>query len=134
MFTYIADSLILWFKKGSRNKIENYRPIANLCSASKILEKLILNQIHYLENTNKLHLTGKHQHGFKRNKSTATAGALLQSIISRAADDKCYVNISIRREITATYTFWCWCWLVITWFTKNTVTYYLNTEERKHTK
>ena len=24
------------FKKGSKNKIENYRPIANLCSTSKI--------------------------------------------------------------------------------------------------
>ena len=36
-------------------------------------------------------LTGKHQHGFKRNKSTATAGALLQSIIARAADENCYV-------------------------------------------
>ena len=33
----------------------------------------------------------EHQHGSKRNKSTATAGALLQSVISRAADDKCYV-------------------------------------------
>ena len=43
------------------------------------------------ENTNKLDLTGKNQHGFKRNRSTATAGALLQSIIARAADDKCYV-------------------------------------------
>ena len=71
--------------------IENYRPIANLCSASKIFEKLILKQIHYLESTNKLDLTGKQQHGFKRNKSTATAGALLQSIISRAADDNNYV-------------------------------------------
>ena len=44
-----------------------------------------------MENTNKLDLTGKQQHGFKRKKSTATAGALLQSLISRAADDNCYV-------------------------------------------
>ena len=36
-------------------------------------------------------LTGKHQQGFKRIKGTATAGALLQSIIASAADDKCYV-------------------------------------------
>ena len=42
------------FKKGSKNKIENYRPIANLCGTSKIFEKLILKQIHYLESTNKL--------------------------------------------------------------------------------
>ena len=79
------------FKKVNKNEIENYRPIANLCSASKIFEKLILKQIHYLESTNKLDLTGKQQHGFKKNKSTATAGALLQSIISRAADENCYV-------------------------------------------
>ena len=28
--------------------------------------------------------------GFKRNKSTATVGALLQSMIARAVDDNCY--------------------------------------------
>ena len=86
-----VSKIIPIFKKGSKNAIENYRPIANLCSASKIFEKLILKQIHYLESTNKLDLTGKNQHGFKKNKSTATAGALLQSIIARAADEKCFV-------------------------------------------
>ena len=74
------SKIIPTHKKGSKNEIENYRPIANLCSGSKVFEKLILKQIHYFETTNKLDLTGKHQHGFKRNKSTATAGALLQSI------------------------------------------------------
>ena len=79
------------FKKGDKTKIENYRPIANLCSASKFFETLILKQIGYLESVNKLDLTGKQQHGFKRKKSMATAGALLQSLIARAADEKCYV-------------------------------------------
>ena len=79
------------FWKGNKNEIENYRPIANLCSASKNFKKLILKQIHYLEISNKLDLTGKNQHGFKRNKSTATAGVLLQSVLARAADEKCYV-------------------------------------------
>ena len=55
-------------KKGSKTQIENYRPIANLCSFSKIFEKLILNQINYLKSTNKLDLTGKPQHGFKKKK------------------------------------------------------------------
>ena len=55
--------------KGSKVQIENYRPIANLCSASKVFEKLILNQIQYLENKNKLDLTGKQKHGFKRKKN-----------------------------------------------------------------
>ena len=40
-----------------------------------------------MENINNLDLTGKQQHGFKKTKSTATAGILLQSIISRAADN-----------------------------------------------
>ena len=60
-------------------------------SASKIFEKMILKQIHYLESTNKLDLTGKQQHCFKKSKSTATLGTLLQSLISRATNENCYV-------------------------------------------
>ena len=52
---------------------------------------MILKQVHYLETTNKLDLTGKQQHGIKKNKSTATVGTLLQSMIARAADNDCYV-------------------------------------------
>ena len=63
-----VSKIIPIFKKGSKNEIENYRPIANLCAASKIFEKLILKQVHYLETTNKLDLTGKQQHGFKKTK------------------------------------------------------------------
>ena len=78
------------FKKGNKNQIENYRPIANQCSTSKIFEKLILKQIHYLEETNNLDFTCKQQHGFKKNKSTATAGLLLQSLIVHATDTNNY--------------------------------------------
>ena len=78
-------------KKGSKTMIENYRPISNLCSLSKVFEKLILKQIHYLEKTNKLDFTGKSQHGFKKGKSTASAGLLLQSLISHSTDEKNYV-------------------------------------------
>ena len=48
-----VSEIVPIFKKGSKTEIEIYRPIANLCSASKILEKLILKQIHYLECLNK---------------------------------------------------------------------------------
>ena len=89
-----VSKIIPVFKKGNVNQIENYRPIANLCSASKIFERLILKQINYLESKNALDLTGKQQHGFKKNKSTATAGCLLQSLILRAADDDCYVAMA----------------------------------------
>ena len=78
------------FKKGNKSQIENYRPIANQCSTSKIFEKLILKQIHYLESTNNLDFTCKQQHGFKKNKSTATAGLLLQSLIVHATDSNNY--------------------------------------------
>ena len=86
-----VSKIIPIFKKGNKNEIENHRPIANLCAASKFFEKLILTQIHYLESTNKLDLTGKQQHGFKKNKSTSTVGPLLQSMIAHAADDYCFV-------------------------------------------
>ena len=35
-------------------QIENYRPIANLCSTSNFFEKFILKQTHFLESVNKL--------------------------------------------------------------------------------
>ena len=39
-------------KKGSKNSIENYRPVASLCSTTKIFERLILNRIAKLESLN----------------------------------------------------------------------------------
>ena len=84
------SKIIPVFKKGNKSNVENYRPIANQCSTSKIFEKLILKQIHYLETINKLDFTCKQQHGFKKNKSTATAGLLLQSLITHATDSNNY--------------------------------------------
>ena len=73
-----VSKIIPTFKKGNKNEIENYKPIANLCNSSKIFERLILKQIQYLISKSKFDLMGKQQHGFKKNKSRATAGALLQ--------------------------------------------------------
>ena len=39
-------------------------------------------------------ITGNGQHGFKKNRGTATAGLLLQSMISRALDDNEYVAMA----------------------------------------
>ena len=58
------------FKKGSPNQIEKYRLIVNLCSASKIFEKLILQRLHQIEIQKLIDITIKSQHGFKRNRST----------------------------------------------------------------
>ena len=52
-------------KKCPKQLIENYRPIANLCSTSKIVERLILKRIPMIELENFFDLTGKQQHGKK---------------------------------------------------------------------
>ena len=91
------------FKKRIKTKIKNYRPVANQCSSSKILEKLILKQINYLESVKNLDFTGKQQHGFKKNKSTATAGLLLQSLISANTDLNNYFIHSKKMQI-----YLCW--------------------------
>ena len=84
-----------------KNK-KNNSHLQPFCSASKIFEKLIIKQIHYFESTNKLDLTGKRQHGLKKLKSTATAGTLLQSIIARAGDNKCYA-VMASLDLTMTW-------------------------------
>ena len=43
-----------------------------------------------IQDANKIDLTGVQQHGFKQTKSTATAGLIIQSIISRAIDSNNY--------------------------------------------
>ena len=78
------------FKKGSNSKIENYRQISNLCSTSKIFEKLILQRLNAIEIIKNVNLTGKSQHGFKSKHSTNSAGKVIQSIIARALDDNKY--------------------------------------------
>ena len=75
------------FQKGDINNVINYRPIANLCSTSKIFEKLVLNRLMQIQISNDIDLTHKSQHGFKKKHSTNTAGLLLQSILARALDD-----------------------------------------------
>ena len=85
-----VSKVIPLLKKGNPNKIENYRPISNLCSTSKIFEKLILMRLTQLEQINNISFTGKQQHGFKKNHSTTTIGLLLQSLITDALDQNHY--------------------------------------------
>ena len=91
---WLISKIIPVHKKGDKKCVENYRPVANLCCISKIFEKLILKRINELEAINGIKVGGKQQHGFVRNKSTATAGLLLQSLISRALDDDEFVAMA----------------------------------------
>ena len=64
-------------KKGLKNNIENYRPIANLFSASKFFEKLILQRVLEIEKDSNLDITGNFQHGFNWKRSTCSAGLVI---------------------------------------------------------
>ena len=70
--------IIPLYKKGKKDDVENYRPISNLCSITKICEKLILYRINMIEKTENTDLTGTHQFGFKEGRSTESACLELQ--------------------------------------------------------
>ena len=53
------------------NVLNNYRPVSNLPFLSKILEKLVFNQVNAFLNMN--NILEKYQSGFRRNHSTETA-------------------------------------------------------------
>ena len=80
------SKVIPLLKKGNKEEIKNYRPISNLCSISKIFEKLILKRLEEIAKENNIDISGTEQHGFKKNRSTITAGLTLQSLIAREMD------------------------------------------------
>ena len=81
-------------KKGDKEDINNYRPISNLCSISKVFEKLLLKRFEEIEKENNMNLTGEEQHGFKKNRSTITASLILQSLIARELDNNGYAAMA----------------------------------------
>ena len=64
----VSKTIPVFKGKGSRNDITNYRPIANLCTTSKIFEKLILKRINEIQDTSEVYLTESNQHGFKKSR------------------------------------------------------------------
>jgi hypothetical protein len=59
------------FKKGDKQDIQNYRPIAVLPVFSKILEKIMYNRL--LSFLKKFNILTDEENGFRNNKSTITA-------------------------------------------------------------
>ncbi len=73
------------FKAGSVDKVQNYRPISILPAISKILEKLVAEQlINYLE---KHDLLNSKQFGFRPKYSTEMVNCFLTELIKRALDN-----------------------------------------------
>ena len=90
----VAKTIPIFKNKGDIHDVTNYRPIANLCSVSKIFEKLILKRILDIQSENNVDITRQGQHGFKKNRSTSTLSVELQSIIASALDNDEYVVVS----------------------------------------
>ncbi len=70
-------------KKGNPKIISNYRPVSNVSSLSKVLERCILFK---LMHTGPEKLFGEHQHGFTPHRSTNTAALTLQEYVSSQLD------------------------------------------------
>ena len=88
------SKVIPLLKKGNKHDITNYRPISNLCSTSKIFEKLLLKRLEEIAKENNVDLTGNNQHGFKKERSTITAGLAIQSEIARELDSDNFTAMS----------------------------------------
>ena len=63
-------------KKGNAELLENYRPVSCLPAASKLLERIVCEQVSKFFEGNDL--LPKNQHGFRANRSTMTAWADMQ--------------------------------------------------------
>jgi hypothetical protein len=63
-------NIIPLFKKGSRKKTSNYRPVSLTCICCKLLEKIIRNQI--VEHLESQGLININQHGFRKGRSCGT--------------------------------------------------------------
>jgi len=73
-------------KKGDLKNIENYRPVSNLSSISKLFERCILHRLMALPNY--ASLLGNHQHGFRPSHSTTSCLLQLKDEICEQLDSK----------------------------------------------
>ena len=80
-------------KSGAKHNVENYRPISNLCSLSKIFEKLIQLKLNRIAENNNIDLTNSKQHGFKAKHSTITAMLEIQNKLANALDNNEYAAL-----------------------------------------
>lgn len=89
-------------KKGDKTKIDNYRPISNLCSLAKIMEKMILENLNEIAQENNIDLTGTSQYGFKKNSSTALISLVIQEKVAKFLDRGSEAGI-VSLDLTAAF-------------------------------
>ena len=78
------------FKRGDKSKISNYRPISILSSISKVLEKVMYNQLQ--EYLNKYGILAEEQFGFRADSTTNKAIYKLISETLNALNSKLIVG------------------------------------------
>jgi hypothetical protein len=80
-------------KKGSRHSVKNYRPVCLTSSVSKVMERLVRQDLLlFLQRTGKL---SSHQHGFLPKKSTTTALTTVFSSWHRALEAKQSISVAL---------------------------------------
>ena len=90
------NSIMIFIPKEGKSPVEhiNYRPISLLNIPGKIFEKILNNRIiQHLEMNN---LQNPRQHGFRKNRGTHTAIAILSELIATAIGNGNKVNVVLR--------------------------------------
>ena len=83
--------IILLFKKGSRNKSENYRPVSLTSVICKLLERLIID--HLVDFLVKNKLINPSQHGFLKARSCLTNMLCFLEDVTKRVDEGSPVDI-----------------------------------------
>lgn len=79
-------------KKGSRNKVDNYRPISKLCLLAKVFERLVYDQLYFSLKS----YFSPSQHGFLKGKSTVSNLIVFTEFVSE--------NMDSHNQVDAIYT------------------------------
>ena len=85
-----AANVMPIFKKGSRNKPENYRPVSLISQLSKVMESIIRDAI--VEHLDRHNLVLDSQHGFQRGRSCTTNLLVFLDKVSLAVDNSVSVD------------------------------------------
>ena len=79
-----SSKIIPLHKKGSKHEAKNYRPVSILSPLSKIVEKIVFEQVYKYFIKNKIF--HPHMHAYRQNRSTCTALLSMYDRWVRAAD------------------------------------------------
>ena len=80
-------------KKGDQKEMKNYRPVSCLTAASKVLEKVVCQQLTQFVETHKL--LPNSQHGFRSGRSTMTALSTMQKEWMKNTEDGLMTGVLI---------------------------------------